>query len=106
MVTSTLTPKRLSHTYTRGSVQLMAYGKWKVIIYPDPSCLDNPKYVLCMDLYNPDVYKEVTVSLFPDDGDNFKVMGTHNDTWYILLCRFALSKCSGTRKLEDKAFEP
>ena len=68
-------------------MQPIANVKGKVIIYPDPSCLDNPKYVLYMHLHNPNVCKEVSVLLFPDDGDTFEVMGTHNDTWYSLLCK-------------------
>ena len=69
--TWTLTPKLLSRTYTNDSVQPLANFKRKAIIYPDPSCID---------LYNPEVCKEVTVPLFPEDGDTVKVMGTHNET--------------------------
>lgn len=80
--TWTMTSKLLPRTYTRDSVQPITAFKRKVIIYPDPSSLDAPKYFLIIDLYNPEVSKEVNVPLFPENGDTVKVMGTQNNFWY------------------------
>lgn len=84
--TWTLTEKLLPRTYARNSVQPIANVKRKVMLYPDPSCLDDPKYFLGIDLYNPEVCKEVSVPLFPEDGDTVKVLGTRNDLWYGRVC--------------------
>lgn len=72
--TWTLTPKLLPRTYRRASVQPLSKFKREVVIYPDPSDLDSPKYFLAIDLYNAEVNKEVTVPLFPENGDTVKVM--------------------------------
>lgn len=85
--TWTLTPKLLPRTYRRASVQPLSKFKRKVVIYPDPSDLDSPKYFLAIDLYNAEVNKEVTVPLFPENGDTVKVMGSHNETWYGKVCQ-------------------
>lgn len=85
--TWTLTPKLLPRTYRRASVQPLSKFKTKVVIYPDPSDLDNPKYFLAIDLYNAEVNKDVTVPLFPENGDTVKVMGSRNETWYGKVCQ-------------------
>ena len=84
--TWTLTPKFLLRTYARDSVQPITNFLRKVMIYPDPSCLDDPKYFLSVDMYNPEVEKEIHVPLFPEDGDVVKIMGTRNEIWYGLVC--------------------
>ena len=78
----TRTQKLLPHTYARESVQPIANFKRKIILYPEPSSLDDPNYFLPIDIYNPAVYKEVNVPPFPEDGDTVKVMGVRNETWY------------------------
>jgi len=84
--TWTETTKLLPRAYTRDSVQPIANFKRKVILYPNPSSLDDPRYFLSIDLYNPEVCKEVPVPLYPEDGDTVKVRGTRNDTWYGHVC--------------------
>ena len=72
-------------------------GRFKLLINSmllPKICLDNPKYFLLIDLYNP--CKEVTMPLSPEDEDTLKVMGTHDDTWYGQVCKVEIFLASCT----------
>ena len=58
-----------------------------MVIYPDPSDLEDPKYFLVIDLYNPEVSKEVNVPQFSEKEDTVSVMGSRNETWYGKVCQ-------------------
>lgn len=88
--TWTQTQKLLPRTYARDSVQPIANIKRKVIIYPDPSSLDDPNYFLAIDIYNPAVRKGVNVPLFPEEEDTVKVIGTRTEIWYGKVCEVDL----------------
>lgn len=80
--TWTLIQKLLPHKYGRDSGLPIANFKRKIIMYPDPSSIDDPNYYLAIDIYNPAVHTKVAVPIFPEDGDTVQVKGTRNETWY------------------------
>lgn len=80
--TWTLTQKLLPHKYGRDSGLPIANFKRKIIMYPDPSSIDDPNYYLAIDIFNPAVHTKVAVPIFPEDGDTVQVKGTRNETWY------------------------
>lgn len=88
--TWTQTQKLLPHKYGRDSVQPIANVKRKIIMYPDPSSIDDPNYYLAIDIYNPAVHTKVAVPIFPEDGDTVQVKGTRNETWYGKVCEVDL----------------
>ena len=67
--------------YPRGRMQFSSQIQRKVILYPEPSNLDNPYYHLCIDFENKDV-KKPDVPFYPSEGDYIKIQGTNNETWY------------------------
>lgn len=86
----TLTQKLLPHIFAGESVHPIANIKRKIILYPEPSSLDDQNYFLPIYIYNPAVYKEANVPPFPEDGDTVKVMGVRNETWYCKVCEVDL----------------
>lgn len=81
----TQTEQLISRNYTRDSIQPTCKIKRKVILYPDPSDLDDPQFYLCIDFKNPELVKEVNVPVYPKVAETVSVLGTANDTWFGMV---------------------
>ena len=83
--TWTQTPQLIPRGYVRDSVQPTCYIKRKVMMYPDPSNLDNPSFYLCIDFKNPELVKEVTVPVYPQQNETVCILGEDNEDWFGLV---------------------
>ena len=78
----TKTTKLLPRTYTRDSVQPFSSLKRKLILYPDPSDVNNPHFFLNCDIYKPEIEKAIHVPVYPKVGDSIEIQGVNNALWY------------------------
>jgi hypothetical protein len=81
----TQTEQLISRNYTRDSIQPTCKIKRKVIMYPDPSDLDNPQFYLCIDFKNPELVKELNVLIYAKVAETVNVLGTFNNTWFGMV---------------------
>ena len=78
----TSTPKFITRTYQRNSVQPLASFCRKAMMYPVPGNTGNPNYFLCIDYKNAELVKTIKVPIYPDVGETVKIKGTGNQEWY------------------------
>ncbi|KAK3737217.1 hypothetical protein QZH41_011273 [Actinostola sp. cb2023] len=76
------TPQYVKHAYRRDSVQPLSCVRRKVMMYPEPSHLEEPTFFLCNDFKNPELEKVVQVPIYPEVDDTVKVRGRDNEEWY------------------------
>lgn len=67
--------------YPRNRMQLSPQIKRKIILYPEPSNLENPSFYLAIDFDSKDVSKPA-VPFYPGNDDFIKIQGTHQEIWY------------------------
>ena len=82
--TWTQTPQLILRGYVRDIVQPTCYIKRKVMMYHDLSNLDDPFY-LCIDFKNPELVKEVTVPVYPQQDETVCILGEDNEDWFGLV---------------------
>ena len=81
----TQTPQLIARNYVRDSIQPTCRIRRKVMMYPEPSDLDNPSFYLCVDFKNPELVKEVHVPVYPQPEDTICVLGADNQEWFALV---------------------
>jgi hypothetical protein len=81
----TKTAQIIPRTYVRDSIQPTNRIKRKVIIYPEPTNIEEPRYFLCMDLRKLDLEMDVKVPVYPRMDKNVSIKGTGNEVWFGLL---------------------
>ena len=77
----TNTTQLVPRTYTRDSLQLATQIQRKIIMYPEPENKENPSYYLPVDFDGPPP-SAVSVPVYPEAGDDLKVLGTGRQTWF------------------------
>ncbi|XP_048576071.1 uncharacterized protein LOC125557470 [Nematostella vectensis] len=75
-------PKVIPRAYRRDSVQPSNLIKRKVILYPEPSNIANPAYWLIIDNKTIKVLKDVSVPVYPREGEIVQTLGADNQMWY------------------------
>ena len=55
-----------------------------MIIYPDPSELENPSFHLCIYFKRPELVKEVLFPIYPIVGETIGILGQNNELWFGL----------------------
>ena len=81
----TQTPQFISRNYVRNAVQPACKIQRKVMMYPDPSDLEDPTFYLCIDFKNPELVKEVNVPVYPQVGETICIKGVGNQNWFGLV---------------------
>ena len=81
----TQTQQTIPRNYVQDSIQPTCQIKRKVIMYPDPSNLNNPGFFLCIDFKKPELVKYVDVPIYPEEGETVRVLGTINKVWFALV---------------------
>ena len=81
----TQTPQLIPRNYVRDTIQPTCKITRKVILYPDPSELDNPGFYLCIDFKKPELGKDVQVPVYPAVGETIKVLGAGGEDWYGIV---------------------
>lgn len=81
----TQTRQLIPREYIRDSIQATCRVKRKVIMYPDPSNLDDPQFYICIDFKNPELVKDVAVPVYPLVGETVHVKGPGNQVWFGLV---------------------
>ena len=81
----TQTAQLIARDYVRDSVQPSCQVKRKVILYLEPSNLHDPAFHLCIDFEKPELAKDVSVPIYPNDGDTVQILGVNNVMWYGIV---------------------
>ena len=77
----TKTTQFVKRYYPRLRIQLSSQIKRKIILYPEPSNLDNPSFFLCIDFDSKKV-DEPAVPFYPESEDFIKIQGVRQEIWY------------------------
>lgn len=73
--TDTVQP--LPRDFTSDSVVAVTRIKRRIMIYPEPSNVDDPGYYLAIDYQNQETCEDIVVPVYPESGDAVEV----KDTW-------------------------
>ena len=76
------TAQLIPRNYVRDSIQPTCNIKRKVMMYPDPSNLDDPAFYLCLDFKNPELVEEINVPVYPKVEEPICIFGAYNQNWF------------------------
>ena len=79
------TAQLIPRNYVRDSIQPTCNIKRKVMMYPDPSNLDDPAFYLCIDFKNPELVEEINVPVYPKVEETICIFGADNQNWFGLV---------------------
>ncbi len=82
----TQTQQTIPRYYVQDSVQPTCQIKRKVMMYPDPSNLKDPRFFLFfLDFKKPELVKLVNVPIYPKVEETVRVLGAGNEVWFALV---------------------
>ena len=76
------TAQLIPRNYVRDSIQPTCNIKRKVMMYPDPSNLDDPAFYLCLDFKNPELVEKINVPVYPKVEETICIFGADNQNWF------------------------